>query len=615
MVNNAEDLKKLNINQLTEYCNEVRTFLVDTVSKTGGHLASNLGVAEITVALNYVFDVPKDKIIWDVGHQCYIHKIINGRKNQFDTLRTYGGISGFPKCVENEADCFDTGHSSTSVSAALGMARAKELLGDDFKIISVIGDGALTGGMVCEALADAGQKDHGMIIVLNDNQMSISKNVGGLSRQLSNLRSGNFYNRIKQRTEKSLYNKKTLWKIAYGMKETLKRLFLKENIFEALGFRYLGPYDGHDLKSLIKIFERAKNNNENVVIHVVTKKGKGYIPAETKPKLFHGVSKFNPDTGEVGESAKDYSAVFGESLCNLAETNDKIVAVTAAMPDGTGLSLFKNKFPARYFDVCIAEQHAVTMCAGMAKIGIVPVFAVYSTFLQRAYDQILHDVALQNLHVVFAVDRAGIVGADGSTHQGIYDLSYLRTIPNMTVLAPSCFCELQSMLDYAVNKCTGPVAIRYPRGGEEKCIEYKSDIQTGKGEFLKDGSDAVILASGSMVSTALDTAEKLQNQGINVSVADVRFIKPINKEFIRQVLRGYNVVITVEDNISDGGMGEEIAYIHSEEKSDSRLKCLAVENVPLNHGKREILLKNCSLDAESIAKITGDEILNAKTKA
>ncbi len=614
-VNNAEDLKKLNINQLSEYCEEVRKLLVETISKTGGHLASNLGVTEITVALNYVFDVPEDKIIWDVGHQCYVHKIINGRKDSFNSLRTYGGISGFPKTAENEADCFDTGHSSTSVSAALGMIRARELLGKDYKVVSVIGDGALTGGMACEALADAGQKDQGMIVVLNDNQMSISRNVGGLSRQLSNLRSGNVYNRIKRATEKSLSNKKTLWKIAYGFKETVKRLFLKENIFEALGFRYLGPYDGHDIKTLIKIFQRVKNTDENVVIHVITKKGKGYIPAEEKPKRFHGVSCFDVETGEIFSGNSDYSSVFGKHLCTLAENNEKIVAVTAAMPDGTGLTEFRNKFPERYFDVCIAEQHAVTMCAGMAKMGIIPVFAVYSTFLQRAYDQILHDVALQNLHVVFAVDRAGIVGADGATHQGIYDLSYLRTIPNMMVMAPSCYSELEKMLDFAVNKCSGPVAVRYPRGSEEKNIEYKTDIEYGKGEILKDGKDAVIITAGSTVSVALDAASRLDSQGINVAVADMRFVKPIDTELIKQLFDKYSVMVTVEDNISDGGLGEEIALLHSNLNPDCRLKCLSIENVPLNHGKRDILMKNCGLDAENIAKITGDEFLNAKAKA
>ena len=593
----------------------MRNFLIDTVSKTGGHLASNLGVTEVTVALNYVFDIPKDKIIWDVGHQCYVHKIITGRKNQFDTLRSYGGISGFPKTSESDADCFNTGHSSTSVSAALGMARAREILNDDYRIISVIGDGALTGGMVTEALADAGQKDHGMIVLLNDNQMSISKNVGGLSRQLSNLRSGNFYNTLKQKTEKSLSNRRKLRKLAHDFKETVKRIFLKENIFETFGFKYLGPYDGHDLENLIKIFERVKDNEENVVIHVVTKKGKGYIPAEKNPKIFHGISGFNVDTGEACRGTVDYSAVFGKKLCNLAEKNNKIVAITAAMPDGTGLSKFKTKFPSRYFDVCIAEPHAVTMCAGMASMGLTPVFAVYSTFLQRGYDQILHDVGLQNLHVVFAVDRAGIVEADGATHQGIYDLSYLRTIPNMTVLAPSCYLELEKMIDFAINKCGGAVAVRYPRGVEKGNIDYKTDITYGKGEILKDGTDAVIIATGSMVWTALEAAKMLTQQNINVSVVDMRFVKPIDKELLNKLFDKFNVIITVEDNVYDGGMGEEICFCHSLLDKKCRIKCLAVENVPLNHGKRDLVLKECGLDVQNIVKITGDEILNAKAEA
>lgn len=555
-INSPADLKRLGLTDLTEYAREVRRFLIRSVSETGGHLASSLGVVELSIALHYVFDLPKDKIIWDVGHQSYVHKLITGRKSGFKNLRKFGGMSGFPKTGESKYDFFNTGHSSTSISAALGMAHARDLNGTHENIVAVIGDGALTGGMAYEALSDAGQKNNRLIVILNDNEMSISENVGAVAKHLNNMRSAWLYNRLRGRGERFLTGFPAARRVVKRIKNTVKYAFMNYNMFEALGFRYLGPYDGHNLKEMIKLFRRIRYIDDNVLIHVITKKGKGYLPAEQKPQSFHGVGKFQIKTGNIPKRKKDYSAVFGDKLCELAARNKKIAAVTAAMSSGTGLSDFEKQYPDRFFDVGIAEQHAVTMAAGMAISGYIPVFAVYSSFLQRGYDQILHDVALQNLHVVFAVDRAGIVGEDGETHHGIYDLAYLSQMPGMTVIAPSCFSELEAALDFAVNDINSPVAVRYPRGCEDMPIEHSTKYRHGRGELLRSGSDVLIIAAGRMTATALKAADLLEDAGIAAAVIDIRFIKPLDARLILDNIRP--VVATVEDNICECGLGSAV---------------------------------------------------------
>lgn len=592
-VDNPDDLRKLNISEKEELAKELRELVIDTVSKTGGHLASNLGVVELTIALHSVFNTPKDKIVWDVGHQTYIHKILTGRKSKINTLRSLNGLAGFPKAVESEYDAFDTGHSSTSISSALGMARARDIKGDKNSVIAVIGDGALTGGMAFEALNDAGSSNTNLIVILNDNEMSISKNVGGLSTFLTRIRTRKSYNKsnnyIKRLTLRIPVIGRKIVKLVRRIKYSIKQLFLPNMFFEDIGFKYLGPVDGHNIEKLEQILEKAKSLSGPILIHVITKKGKGYEPAEQNPDKFHATSAFEKETGKsLKEKKDDYSKVFGDELVKLAKENDKIVAVTAAMRDGTGLTNFAKEFPNRFFDVAIAEQHALTMAAGMAKEGLVPVVSIYSSFYQRAYDQIIHDICTQKLHVVMCIDRAGIVGNDGETHQGMFDLAFLNIVPNITILAPKDFVELRQMLEFAVNY-NGPIAIRYPRGGEEKTkfITHEK-IEKGKAEFLREGEDVSIIAIGKMVAKAQNVAEILEKNGIEAEVINARFLKPLDRETIANSIEKTKNVITIEDGTIEGGLGTIVEELILEEKlTDVAFRKFGYPDRFIKHGKTE----------------------------
>ncbi len=608
-INSPEDLKKLNISQLEEYAEEVRRFLISNVSKTGGHLASNLGITELTVAIHYVFDSPRDKIIWDVGHQSYVHKIITGRRDKFESLRKYSGLSGFPKTSESEHDVFNTGHSSTSVSAALGMLRAMRLDGNQNRVVAVIGDGAMTGGMVYEAMCDAGQEeDTGLIVILNDNEMSISANVGGIASHLSDLRSTAKYNTLKNTLSDKLKTYPTVRNVMKKIKNSIKHSVIPNSIFEQIGFKYFGPYDGHDIEKLVKALRQIKTLQSNVVIHVITQKGKGYLPAEENPGKYHGVGNFSVSDGVIEPMEQDYSAVFGEKLLNMARENHKIAAITAAMPESTGLGAFALEFPNRFFDVGIAEQHAVTMAGGLAKQGYVPVFAVYSSFLQRAYDQILHDIALQRLHVVFAVDRAGLTCGDGETHHGLYDISFLHNMPGITVLAPSGFGELEKMLDYAVNKCYGPVAIRYPRGRKQADITHKTDIERGA-ECVADGTDVTIYALGSTLKDAIEVRGLLCKQNISARIIDLRFAAPLDYDYIEQNKNSLNVVMEDGVSVLGGKIGNVLA---------SYVINFAYPNAPVPHGDEENLKKKFGLLPRQMSERIAAELKmmrNAETTA
>ena len=604
--NDINSVKEMSIQELNVFAQEIRGFLIGKVSKTGGHLASNLGVVELTLSLYNVFDFNKDKVIWDVGHQSYVHKILTGRKDRFDTLRTFGGLSGFPKREESKYDVFDAGHSSTSISVAVGMARARDLKGEDYDVVSVIGDGALTGGMAFEALNDVGFRKTKMVIVLNDNQMSISKNVGGLSKYLNELRIDPTYNRIKKEINSTL---RKIPSVGNGMinsinklKDGIKQVVVPGMLFEHMGIKYLGPIDGHDIKEVSKVLKLARNINGPVIIHVITKKGKGYKFAEKEPHKFHSVGAFNCLSGELGSSSKEsYSDAFGEQIAHLAKENKSIVAITAAMPEGTGLEMFSKEFSNRFFDVGIAEQHAVTMAAGMARQGLKPVFAVYSTFLQRAYDQILHDVCLQKLPVIFAIDRAGIVGQDGETHQGVFDLSYLSHIPNMTIMAPKCINELKSMLTFAF-KQDYPIAIRYPRGGDNSKVKMSSieSFKKGKWEILFHGGKIALIATGRMVQNAILVREKLNNMGIEATVINACFIKPIDKAMISQLVdEGYSLV-TIEDNLIHGGLGSLVLEYVNSLDTKTRVITLGFEDEFIPHGTVDILYKLYKLDVDGI---------------
>mgnify|MGYP004496626145 FL=1 len=602
-INSPSDLKKLNRQEIDVLASEIRSFLINSVADTGGHLASNLGAVELTLALHTVFDCPKDKFIWDVGHQAYVHKIITGRKDKFDTLRKFGGLSGFPKGAESDCDAFDTGHSSTSVSAALGLCHARDLKHENYDVIAVIGDGSMTGGEAYEALNNAGNTK--VIVVLNDNNMSIAKNVGNLSKYLSRLTNREGYYKLKNRVESRL-NRSDAGKVFYRalryVKNKLRNLFFSGMFFTELGFKYYGPIDGHDFDKLTLALNQAKQKNRPCLIHVCTKKGKGYKFAEEFPAKFHGVSGFDVNTGSCVGGKKTYSSVFGETLTEMAQKNDKICAVTAAMPDGTGLLEFANRFPERFFDVGIAEEHAVTFSAGLAKGGMMPYFAVYSTFLQRGYDQIIHDAALTNLHVCFCIDRAGLVGADGETHQGLFDLNYMKSVPNMTVMAPSDFAELKKMLLFS-EKIGGPVSVRYPRGGEEMKFP-DTPLELGRGRVLKDGSDCVIFAIGKMTAKAVRTAEILEKSGVSAAVCDMRFLKPFDDELVRRMNR--KIVVSVEDGCIFGGLSEEIERV--------LCKKIIVKAFPdefISHGDDDTLFKKYRLDEASIA----EDVLNFEGKA
>ncbi len=605
-INTPEDLKKLDIRQLNDLSEEIRKFLIDKVSVTGGHLASNLGVVELTLALHKVFNCPTDKIIWDVGHQTYVHKLLTGRKDKFDSLRQMGGISGFPKNSESECDSFNTGHSSTSISAALGFAKARDILNENYSVIAVIGDGAMTGGMAFEALNDAGRSNNNLIIILNDNGMSISKNVGGFSRYLSKIRTKPFYSKAKEDLETFLNSIPAIGKSANRAlkraKGTIKYMVMPGMMFEELGLKYLGPIDGHNISELVNVLESAKKQKGPVLIHVHTQKGKGYIFAENKPQFFHGISPFDIETGELKvNNGATYSDIFGKKMIELANKNDHLVAITAAMPLGTGLDKFSNEFPKRLFDVGIAEQHAVTFAAGMAKAGIMPVVAVYSTFLQRSYDQILHDVALQKLHVVFAIDRAGVIGDDGETHQGLYDIAYLSHMPNMTIAAPCDYSELEDMLEFAVTDFSGPIVIRYPRGSGKMHLAERTLIEYGKGVKLISGNDVTILAIGNMVENALKIAEMLKNKGISAEVINARFIKPLDEKLILESSAKTRAVVTIEDHAAKCGFGAGVLELLNKNNIRIKTKIFGLPDIPIQHGSRSLIFEKYGLDTGSIS--------------
>ena len=608
-IDNPKDTKRLIEKEKIQLAEEIREEMVETVSKTGGHLASNLGVVELTIALHSVFDLPEDKIVWDVGHQTYVHKMLTGRREKMNTLRSLNGIAGFPKTKESIYDDFNTGHSSTSISAALGMARARDLNNKDNHVIAVIGDGALTGGMALEALDDAGSSKTRLIVILNDNEMSISKNVGGISRFLTRIRTKKFYkksnNCIRRLLEKIPKFGPFVIHIARRIKYSIKQLMIPNMFFEDLGFKYLGPVDGHDIERVEWILNLAKKEKEPVVVHIITKKGKGYKPAEENPDSFHSVGSFNKETGKlIKTKEKDYSQVFGDKLVELAEKNEKIVAVTAAMADGTGLKEFKKKYPKRFFDVGIAEQHAVCMAAGMAKEGFIPVVPIYSSFYQRAFDQVIHDVCMQNLPVVMCVDRAGLVGQDGETHQGMFDLSFFNLIPNITIMAPKDFKELEEMLEFAVS-LKAPVVIRYPRGTENKKIKFdkQEKIELGKSEILTQGEDITIVAIGKMVAKAFEVKEELEKEGKTVEVINARFLKPFDEQTIINSMRKTKNIITLEDNTIIGGLASKVEELVSKNKENNiQFKAFGLPDKFIEHGKVEELEEMYKLDAKSIVK-------------
>ncbi len=612
-VNYPKDLKELNIKEKKQLAEELRQEILNVVSKNGGHLASNLGVVELTIALYSILDLPKDKVIWDVGHQSYVHKLLTGRKDKFNTLRKFNGLAGFTRVDESIYDAFDTGHSSTSISAALGMARARDILGTNEKVVAIIGDGALTGGMAMEALNDAGISKTNLIVILNDNGMSISPNTGGMSRFLSRLRTKKGYiesnNKIRNLVIKTPIIGKGIYKGVTRIKNGIKSLFISNMYFESIGFKYLGPVNGHNIEDLEKIFKRAMNIEGPILIHVITKKGKGYKFAEENPNKYHGVSSFDLEKGVETKDKYDYSRVMGEKLLSLAKKDKKIVAITAAMEEGTGLVEFCNKYPNRFFDVEIAEQHALTMAAGMAAAGLKPVIPIYSSFLQRGYDQLVHDIALQKLPVVICVDRAGVVGNDGETHQGVLDLSYLNTIPNMNVMAPKDFEELRMMLEFAVN-LGKPIAIRYPRGGESNYKFNKHNtISYGKAELLKKGEHITIVAIGKMVSYAMQVAELLEKDNISVEVVNARFSKPFDKGMIRKSIEKTNFLVTMEDNDIHGGFGESL---DSELNYTCKTLNLGYPDEFIKHGTVAEIEKKYGLDVNSIYEYIKKEYNSVK---
>ena len=601
-------LDSLSKEELQTLASEIRSVLVDTVSHTGGHLASNLGVVELTIALNLALDIPKDKIIWDVGHQCYTHKILNGRMDRFNTLRQQGGISGFPNPDEDPSDVFLTGHASTSIAAACGLAKGRDLKGMDNKIVAVIGDGAMTGGLAFEGLNNIELSKSGIVVILNDNEMSISSNVGGLANLLGTLRTHPKSRRFQLSVETALRRipliGKGLLAIFNKIKSIIKSLVISQRMyFEEMGLVYKGPVDGHDIKQVKRAIDLAIKADRPVLIHVLTKKGMGYPPAIRRPDLFHGVSEFDKDNGDIKKNGKrTYTDVFSETICEMAKSNENIVAITAAMMDGTGLSEFSVAYPDRIFDVGIAEQFATTFAAGLATSGIVPIFAVYSTFLQRAYDQIVHDVATQNLKVIFAIDRAGIVGQDGVTHQGVFDIAYLSKIPNMTILAPKDGKELKAMMNFALN-VDGPVAIRYPKESVEEIPSFVP-IELGVAELLRDGADCAILALGSMVKCSLLAAEILDKQNISAAVVNARFAKPIDCDMIKDVCSKHKIIVTVEEGVKSGGFGSMVLDC-MEEMGITDKPCVIRLGVPdkfVEHGKRQDILSGLGLDAEGIAE-------------
>lgn len=609
-INKTNDIKRLNQKEKKQLAQEIREYILKVISNNGGHLASNLGTVELTIALESVFDPGKDRIIWDVGHQCYTHKILNGRKNELKTLRKFNGISGFPKISESKTDAFNTGHSSTSISAAMGMAKARDLKKRNQNIVAVIGDGALTGGMAMEALNHVGSSGTNMIVVLNDNEMSISKNVGGINKLLTKLRVKKNY------TKSNKYGKKVISHIPIvgnaiislvsKMKDSIKQLIIPGMYFEEIGFRYLGPFDGHDIDELEDIFRQAKELEGPTLIHVITKKGKGYKIAEDNPDRFHGVGKFDLETGNpVDKKGLDYSKTFGKKLVELAKKNKNIVAITAAMKDGTGLAEFAKTFPERFFDVGIAEQHALTFAAGLASNGLIPCVNIYSSFYQRCYDQVIHDICTQNLPVVMFVDRAGIVGNDGETHQGMFDLSFFRCVPNLTIMAPANFTELELMMDFAI-KLGKPVAIRFPRGGESSINIPVKQVRNGKCNVLSSGNDITILAIGKTVSKAVSVSERLKNDNVNCEVINCRFLKPFDQKTVVESIKKTGKVAVIEDGTIIGGLCSQVKEIIAENNLNIESKFFAYPDKFIEHGDVSQLESKYKNDEDSIYT----EILN-----
>lgn len=604
-IKTTNDIKKLSPEEYPLLAEEIRSFLIQHISQTGGHLGSNLGAVELTMALHLSFQLPEDKIIWDVGHQSYTHKLLTGRKDQFDTLRKFGGMSGFPKRAESNCDAFDTGHSSTSISAGLGLVKARDIQGQKNSIISVIGDGSLTGGMAYEALNNAAKLETNFIVVLNDNNMSISENVGGISKYLNNIRTADAYLDIKEGVYNKLKETPVGDHVIGGIrraKSGIKQLMVPGMFFEDMGITYLGPVDGHDIQAMQRIFQEAKRVRNTVLVHVITQKGKGYEPAERHPARFHGAEPFEIETGLPSKprTTANYTDIFSTVMCKMGARDEKVVAITAAMPDGTGLKRFRNMYPDRFFDVGIAEEHAVTFAAGLAVGGLKPVVAVYSSFLQRAYDQIVHDVCIQNLPVVFAIDRAGLVGSDGETHQGIFDLSYLSSIPNMHVMAPKNKWELSDMLKFALS-LHAPVAIRYPRGEAYAGLkEFRAPIEAFRAEPIYLEGEICLMAVGSMVKTAEAVREKLREAGHACSLINARFVKPIDENAVAYAARHHQLLVTMEENVASGGYGEKVRAYMDTLHEECTLLNITLPDAYVEHGNVELLKKEVGIDADSI---------------
>ena len=612
-IRQENDIKNLNEEDLALLAEEIREFLIEKISATGGHLGSNLGAVELTMALHLALNLPEDKIIWDVGHQSYTHKLLTGRRSGFDTLRKYGGMSGFPKRRESECDAFDTGHSSTSISAGLGLVKARDLNGEKHLVVSVIGDGSLTGGMAYEALNNAARLDSNYIIVLNDNNMSISENVGGVSKYLSNVRTADGYLDLRDGVYNTLKDMpkygNQMVKFIRRAKNSVKQLVIPGMLFEDMGITYLGPVDGHDIGQMVRVFNVAKRVKKAVLVHVLTQKGKGYLPAERHPARFHGAEPFEVETGLPAHprAKANYTDIFSTVMTKLGQRNEKVVAITAAMPDGTGLKRFRNMYPERFFDVGIAEEHAVTFAAGLAAGGMKPIVAIYSSFLQRAYDQILHDVCIQNLPVVFAIDRAGLVGSDGETHQGIFDLSYLSSIPNMHIMAPKNKWELSDMMKFAIG-FGAPIAVRYPRGeAYDGLKEHRKPIVYGKSEWIYEEGDICLLAVGSMVKTACQVREQLKEKGYSCSLINARFVKPLDEDTIESAYDAHRLFVSMEENVASGGYGEKVREFLDRKKWGKAFLSIAIPDAYVEHGNVELLRQEIAIDADSVTKRIIDE--------
>ncbi len=606
-IEQANDIKKIAEEDYDALAEEIRQFLIQTISVTGGHLGSNLGAVELTIALHAFLELPQDKIIWDVGHQSYTHKILTGRRDGFVNLRKFGGMSGFPKRKESDCDCFDTGHSSTSISAGLGMVKARDIQGGKNTIVSVIGDGSLTGGMAYEALNNASRLETNFIIILNDNNMSISENVGGVSKYLNNIRTADMYLDLKEGVYKTLlgksYGDKVVTQIRRA-KSSFKQLVIPGMFFEDMGITYLGPVDGHDIQAMMRMLKEARKVRGAVLMHVITQKGRGYAPAERHPARFHGAEPFDIETGIPSNprTKANYTDIFSTVMCKLGQRDEKVVAITAAMPDGTGLKRFRNMYPDRFFDVGIAEEHAVTFAAGLAAGGLKPIVAIYSSFLQRAYDQILHDVCIQNLPVIFAIDRAGLVGSDGETHQGIFDLSYLSSIPNMHIMAPKNKWELSDMIKFALD-FEAPIAIRYPRGeAYDGLKEYREPIVYGKSEPLYEEEDIMLMAVGSMVKVAVAVRNQLKERGYSCSLTNVRFVKPIDEEAVREAVKEHRLLVTLEENVASGGYGEKVREFVDSIGTSAQVLGIAIPDEYVEHGNVDLLKQEIGIDADSIVK-------------